>query len=145
MLRRLAKVGCGRSRAEHDSTRFPTSPPWTNISEHIRLSGQTQGTRIQRSGMVGLHLAVREPFHPAHYRHSRFKLNGTRIRRLPSYLKFLTDTVYAEPVFRQAEKEWKAFIEVLTDRITEADPQIPHLPPKDVIHRIYRDVSQLVI
>ena len=49
-----------------------------------------------------------------------------------------------EPVFRQAEKEWKAFIEVFTDHITEADPQIPHLPPKDVIHRIYRDVSRLV-
>ena len=48
-----------------------------------------------------------------------------------------------EPVFRQAEKEWKAFIEVFTDRIAEADPQIPHLPPKDVIHRIYRDVSEL--
>jgi len=43
-------------------------------------------------------------------------------------------------VFRQAEKEWKAFIEVFTDHIVEADPQIPHLPPKDVIHRIYRDV-----
>jgi len=55
----------------------------------------------------------------------------------------LTDAV-TEPVFRQAEKEWKAFIEVFTDHIAEADPQIPHLPPKDVIHRIYRDVSQLM-
>ena len=49
----------------------------------------------------------------------------------------------SEPVFRQAEKEWKAFIEVFTDNISEVDPQIPHLPPKDVIHRIYRDVSVL--
>ena len=49
-------------------------------------------------------------------------------------------------MFRQAEKEWKAFIEALTltDHIAEADPQIPHLPSKDVIHRIYRDVSQLM-
>ncbi|KAF9652261.1 hypothetical protein BDM02DRAFT_2901205 [Thelephora ganbajun] len=44
------------------------------------------------------------------------------------------------PVFRQAEKEWKAFTEVFTDHIVEADPQIPHLPPKDVVHRIYRDI-----
>ena len=39
--------------------------------------------------------------------------------------------------------EWKAFIEVLTDHMVEADPQIPQLPPRDVIHRVYRDVSQL--
>ena len=47
---------------------------------------------------------------------------------------------HAEPVFRLAESEWKAFIEHFTDLLVEADPQIPHLPPKDVIHRIYRDV-----
>lgn len=46
-----------------------------------------------------------------------------------------------EPVYRLAEKEWKDFVEVFTDGLVEADPQIPHLPPKDVIHRIYRDVS----
>ena len=45
-------------------------------------------------------------------------------------------------MYRQAEQEWKAFIEEFTDRIVEADPQIPHLPSKDVIHRIYRDVSE---
>jgi hypothetical protein len=44
-------------------------------------------------------------------------------------------------VYRQAEKEWNDFIEKLTDIMVEVDPQIPHLPPKDVIHRIYRDVS----
>ena len=46
-----------------------------------------------------------------------------------------------EPVFRLAESEWKAFVEHFTDMLVDADPQIPHLPPKDVIHRIYRDVS----
>ena len=50
---------------------------------------------------------------------------------------------YAEPVYRQAEKEWKCFIEAFTDVLAEVDPQIPHLPPKDVIHRIYRDVRDL--
>ncbi|KAG6845256.1 hypothetical protein H0H87_011991 [Tephrocybe sp. NHM501043] len=45
-----------------------------------------------------------------------------------------------EPVYRQAENEWKAFIEALTEHLTEADPQVPPLPPKDLIHRIYRDV-----
>ncbi|KAI0833561.1 hypothetical protein BC628DRAFT_1308413 [Trametes gibbosa] len=45
-----------------------------------------------------------------------------------------------EPVYRLAEGEWKAFIEHFTDCLVDVDPQIPHLPPKDVIHRIYRDV-----
>ncbi|KAJ7628657.1 hypothetical protein FB45DRAFT_918896 [Roridomyces roridus] len=45
-----------------------------------------------------------------------------------------------DPVFRQAEKEWQGFIEVFTDLLVEADDQIPPLPPKDVVHRIYRDV-----
>ena len=48
-----------------------------------------------------------------------------------------------EPVFRQAEKEWKDFVEEFTSVIMEADPQIPYLPPKDVVHRIYRDVRVL--
>lgn len=46
-----------------------------------------------------------------------------------------------EPVYRLAEKEWKDFIESFTDVLVAADPQIPHLPPKDVTHRIYRDVG----
>ena len=46
-----------------------------------------------------------------------------------------------EPVFRQAETEFKLFIEKLTEPFTEVDPQIPPLPPKDVIYRIYRDVG----
>ncbi|EIW51975.1 uncharacterized protein TRAVEDRAFT_136292 [Trametes versicolor FP-101664 SS1] len=47
---------------------------------------------------------------------------------------------FSEPVYRLAEGEWKAFVEEFTDLLVEVDPQIPHLPPKDVIHRIYRDV-----
>jgi len=34
-----------------------------------------------------------------------------------------------------AEKEWNAFLEIFTDLLIDVDPQIPHLPPKDVIHR----------
>ncbi|KAH9063203.1 hypothetical protein EDB87DRAFT_1604547 [Lactarius vividus] len=45
-----------------------------------------------------------------------------------------------EPVFRVAETEFKLFIEKLTDLFTTVDAQIPPLPPKDVIYRIYRDV-----
>ncbi|KAJ7135456.1 hypothetical protein C8R43DRAFT_894254 [Mycena crocata] len=45
-----------------------------------------------------------------------------------------------DPVYRQAENEWKDFIEVFTDLLVEVDSQIPPLPPKDVIHRIYRDI-----
>ncbi|KAF7292787.1 hypothetical protein MIND_01177400 [Mycena indigotica] len=46
-----------------------------------------------------------------------------------------------DPVYRQAEQEWKDFVEVFTELLVEADDQIPPLPPKDVIHRIYRDAS----
>ena len=45
-----------------------------------------------------------------------------------------------EPVYRQAEKEWKDFIDNFIELLVEVDPQIPHLPAKDVVHRIYRDV-----
>lgn len=45
-----------------------------------------------------------------------------------------------EPVYRVAEQEWKDFVEAFTDVLVEVDPQVPHLPPKDMIHRIYRDV-----
>ncbi|KAI9433008.1 hypothetical protein H4582DRAFT_1990569 [Lactarius indigo] len=45
-----------------------------------------------------------------------------------------------EPVFRLAETEFRLFIEKLTDLFITVDPQIPPLPPKDVIYRIYRDV-----
>ncbi|TRM67102.1 hypothetical protein BD626DRAFT_484748 [Schizophyllum amplum] len=39
-----------------------------------------------------------------------------------------------------AEKEWKDFVEAFTDVMIEVDPEVPPLPPKDVIHRIYRDI-----
>ncbi|KAI0027840.1 hypothetical protein K488DRAFT_60325 [Vararia minispora EC-137] len=45
-----------------------------------------------------------------------------------------------EPVYRLAEQEWKDFVDKFTENIVEVDPQVPPLPPKDVIHRIYRDV-----
>ncbi|WVQ85875.1 hypothetical protein IAT38_008043 [Cryptococcus sp. DSM 104549] len=45
-----------------------------------------------------------------------------------------------EPSFRQAEKEWIAFVGLLQQKLHEADDEIPILPPKDIIHRIYRDV-----
>ncbi|KAF8581204.1 hypothetical protein K439DRAFT_1647958 [Ramaria rubella] len=45
-----------------------------------------------------------------------------------------------EPVYRQAEKEWKDWIEAFTPLLAEVDDQIPELPPKDVMHRIYRDI-----
>lgn len=44
-------------------------------------------------------------------------------------------------MYRFVEKEWKDFVEAFTDVLVEADPQVPHLPPKDVTHRIYRDVG----
>jgi hypothetical protein len=43
-------------------------------------------------------------------------------------------------VFRLAETEFKFFTEKLTELFSEVDLQIPPLPPKDVIYRIYRDV-----
>ncbi|KAG0696734.1 hypothetical protein DFH29DRAFT_949896 [Suillus ampliporus] len=45
-----------------------------------------------------------------------------------------------EPVYRRTEKEFKDFIEEFTNMLTEVDTQIPPLPPKDVMHRIYRDI-----
>ena len=48
-------------------------------------------------------------------------------------------------MFRLAESEFKLFIEKLTDLFLEVDPQIPPLPPKDVIYRIYRDVRPNVL
>lgn len=45
-----------------------------------------------------------------------------------------------EPVFRVAEKEWKDFVDEFVPLLIEADPQIPHLPARDMVHRIYNDV-----
>ncbi|EUC61462.1 nudix hydrolase, partial [Rhizoctonia solani AG-3 Rhs1AP] len=45
-----------------------------------------------------------------------------------------------EPVYRLAEKEWVAFVDAWVTTLVEVDDQIPPLPPKDIIHRIYRDM-----
>lgn len=50
-----------------------------------------------------------------------------------------------EPVFRLAETEFKSFVEKLTELFTEVDVQIPPLPPKDLIYRIYRDVRPTLL
>lgn len=52
----------------------------------------------------------------------------------------IIEFIFLEPVYRLAEKEWKDFVEAFTDLLVDVDPQVPPLPPKDVIHRIYRDV-----
>ncbi|KAJ7291041.1 hypothetical protein C8J57DRAFT_1586403 [Mycena rebaudengoi] len=45
-----------------------------------------------------------------------------------------------DPVFRQAETEWNDFVAAFTELLVEVDSEIPPLPPKDVTHRIYRDM-----
>lgn len=45
-----------------------------------------------------------------------------------------------EPSFRQAEKEWKSFVGIMQQQLSDVDDEVPVLPPSDVIHRIYRDV-----
>lgn len=50
----------------------------------------------------------------------------------------------SEPVYRLAEKEWVAFVDAWVTTLVEVDDEIPPLPPKDVIHRIYRDVSLIL-
>ncbi|KAH7928987.1 hypothetical protein BV22DRAFT_1102698 [Leucogyrophana mollusca] len=52
----------------------------------------------------------------------------------------LASVLHPEPIYRRAEVEFKAFIDSFTEVLTEVDSQIPPLPPKDVIHRIYRDI-----
>ncbi|KAF9241530.1 hypothetical protein BU15DRAFT_44680 [Melanogaster broomeanus] len=66
-----------------------------------------------------------------------FKLHGTCHA---SSLSWPLLTCNSEPVYRRSEKEFKDFVEAFTTMLTEVDPQIPPLPPKDVIHRIYRDI-----
>lgn len=65
----------------------------------------------------------------------------TRLVRF-SGLHFLPNPwIFLEPVYRLAEKEWVAFVDAWVTTLVEVDDQIPPLPPKDIIHRIYRDVS----
>lgn len=48
---------------------------------------------------------------------------------------------FSEPVYRLAEQEWKDFVSKFSDiLVEEVDDQVPPLPPKDCIMRIYRDV-----
>jgi hypothetical protein len=64
------------------------------------------------------------------------------VRNLQRFLVAQSTKIIIEPVYRLAEQEWKDFIDEFTASLTEVDPQIPPLPTRDVIHRIYRDVSQ---
>ncbi|CED84912.1 Conserved hypothetical protein CHP02453 [Phaffia rhodozyma] len=45
-----------------------------------------------------------------------------------------------DPVFRQAQKEFVDFVDILVPGIMDIDQEIPFLPARDIIHRIYRDV-----
>ena len=66
---------------------------------------------------------------------------GSRCTASPTFTTISHSLISCpEPVYRVAEKEWKDFVEAFTDAIIEVDPEVPPLPPKDVIHRIYRDV-----
>ncbi|KAL8896509.1 MAG: hypothetical protein Q9192_003054 [Flavoplaca navasiana] len=42
--------------------------------------------------------------------------------------------------YRQSKKDFDAFVEKMTDKMTEIDETIPELPPKDLTFRIYRDI-----
>jgi Conserved hypothetical protein (DUF2461) len=42
--------------------------------------------------------------------------------------------------FRSSEKDWKSFVEKLSEKVIEKDETIPELPVKDVVYRIYRDI-----
>ena len=107
---------------------FPSSPSRTNFSRTYKiLSAMTDNGSIS--------LSFSSPF-------SLFTSGS-------NYMVISTCTTCAflmflpEPLFRAAEKEWIAFIESLTDILIQVDPQLPPLPPKDLIHRIYRDVGLL--
>ena len=45
-----------------------------------------------------------------------------------------------DPDFRQSERDFKSFVECLTEKLIEKDETIPELPAKDVVFRIYRDI-----
>ncbi|KAI4221795.1 MAG: hypothetical protein L6R40_008612 [Gallowayella cf. fulva] len=42
--------------------------------------------------------------------------------------------------YRQSKKDFDAFVEKMTEKMTEIDETIPELPPKDLTFRIYRDI-----
>ncbi|KAF5373460.1 hypothetical protein D9615_009437 [Tricholomella constricta] len=85
----------------------------------------------------------REWYAVFHWRHNttsealfwnaRFKLHG--MPPVFTALNTLTNTNLTEQVYRAAEAEWKAFVDAFTaDVLTHADPQLPPLPAKDVVH-----------
>ncbi|KAK9451189.1 uncharacterized protein V1518DRAFT_412789 [Limtongia smithiae] len=45
-----------------------------------------------------------------------------------------------EADYRAAKSDFDSFVEVLGERIMEIDETVPHLPLKDVVFRIYRDI-----
>ncbi|KAL8670918.1 MAG: hypothetical protein Q9168_004564 [Polycauliona sp. 1 TL-2023] len=42
--------------------------------------------------------------------------------------------------YRLSKKDFDAFVEKMTDKMTEIDETVPELPPKDLTFRIYRDI-----
>ena len=90
------------------------------MTEHGKPSDFPLSLRLISLFFKGLNFMVRQP-------------------HLTNYVRFNS---CLDPVYRVAEKEWKDFIEKFTERLSEeVDDEIPVLPPKDVIHRLYRDVS----
>ncbi|KAK2624157.1 hypothetical protein QTJ16_006107 [Diplocarpon rosae] len=47
---------------------------------------------------------------------------------------------FHDAVFRQAEKDFNSFITNLSSLLATYDPTLPDLPPRDLIHRIHRDM-----
>lgn len=45
-----------------------------------------------------------------------------------------------EKEFRRALKDWETFVETITPKVIGFDSNIPELPPKDFIFRIYRNI-----
>jgi len=76
---------------------------------------------------------------------SRFRLHGAFPNPKDQFTVADEHRALLEPVFRQAETEFRFFIEKLTELFSEVDSQIPPLPPKDLIYRIYRDVHPLLL
>ncbi|KAL9004198.1 MAG: hypothetical protein Q9188_002971 [Gyalolechia gomerana] len=50
------------------------------------------------------------------------------------------DCVVHDADYRQSKKDFDAFVEKMTEKLTEIDETIPELPPKDLTFRIYRDI-----
>ncbi|KAI0942836.1 hypothetical protein AcW1_002611 [Taiwanofungus camphoratus] len=99
-------------------------------------TGQVPPGQISRNTFEFLSQLKKPECNDREWCRDALRLDLVHILIIPSPLRFKLH----EPVYRLAEKEWKDFVEVFTDLLVDVDPQIPHLPPKDVIHRIYRDI-----